>query len=236
MDTLGLVDKNNLSLWNSLIKEYEIKIKKEKRNDYGVFSINNSSTIYVPINNINSVSFTHELLHIWLRKKEVYIGASIKNSINDNKLISYVFSDELVEHIGNTLDHIKMLPEYIKLGYPIELFITDYNGEKLTENEVLLLKKKFKPKGLLKKTYKKKYIDFFIGKYFAIASCPNNSFDYKKRKEQLKNIDYELFNILENFINTWIEFDIDDKNNSYHILVFDFIDELETWITAKQIN
>ena len=77
METLGLLDNRNLVLWNTLTSVQSIEIQKEKRVDYLVFSKNEKSIIYVPFDNLNVSSFTHELLHIYLRTKQVFIGAGL---------------------------------------------------------------------------------------------------------------------------------------------------------------
>lgn len=69
MDTNGLIDDRNFELWNSLRIDHDIEIRKENRSDYLAFSKSGKTIISVPYDNIDSASFTHELLHIYLRSK-----------------------------------------------------------------------------------------------------------------------------------------------------------------------
>ena len=69
-----------------------------------------------PKNRICADSFTHELLHIYLRSKGVFIGARLKRKLQSSKTLSIIYSEPLLEHLGNCLDHIKMLPIYLELG------------------------------------------------------------------------------------------------------------------------
>ena len=71
MDVYGLIDARNIDLWNALNKEYEINIEAEKRTTYLVQINKRKATIYVPLDNPNSGSFTHELLHILKRSSSL---------------------------------------------------------------------------------------------------------------------------------------------------------------------
>ena len=85
----GLIDNRNSELFKELSKNYEIEVELvHHTNEYGCYSINNSSTIYVPESNICADSFTHELLHIYLRSKEIYIGSRIKRIIQPSIALS----------------------------------------------------------------------------------------------------------------------------------------------------
>jgi len=238
MDTTGLIDNRNLELWNSLRSVHEIEIRKESRQDYHAYSKSNKTIISVPYDNLDTASFTHELLHIYLRTKDVFIGGGLTLSIKESEKLSKIFSDALIDHIGNSLDHIKMLPEFLKLGYPESEFISDYSTNKLTVEEIIKIKNNFKTNFLFKTTYNASAIDFFIGKYFAVSACTNTTFDYPKELAELKKIDVELFEILETFVIEWKKYDYTNPDvlNSYHTILFDFIEKLEKWTDNKTIK
>ena len=239
MDTHGLIESRNIDLWNALSGIHEIEIQREKRIDYLAYSKNGKTIIYVPFDNIDSASFTHELLHVYLRTKKVFIGGGLTLSIKGSQILSEIFSDKLIEHLGNCLDHIKMLPEFIRLGYEPNEFISDSLVNKLTDEEVLKIKNHFVTNLFFKKVYNASAIDLYIGKYFAVLACPNKTFDYTIQLNKLKAINQELFQILEKFITAWINFDYEDDDpirGSYHILLFDFINSLENWTHGKVIK
>ena len=238
MEINGLIDSRNTELWNDLIKVHEIEICKEKRDCYLAYSKNKKTIIYVPYDKLESASFTHELLHIYLRTKDVFIGDGLSNSINQSEILSKIFSDELIEHISNCLDHIKMLPEFIMLGFDQNEFLTDYYVNKLTNEEIAKIKTNFVAKKLFGKTYNAKTVDFYVGKYFAAKCCPNKTFDYDRQLKELSKIDTDLFQILENFMTEWVKFDYNDTDpisGSYNTLLYDFIDNLEKWTYGKRI-
>lgn len=239
MDTNGLIDNRNLELWNSLWNVHEIEIRKEQRPDYLAFSKNGKTIIFVPSDSLDAASFTHELLHIYLRTKQVFIGGSLKLSIKKSEKLSKMFSDNLIDHIGNCLDHIKMLPEFLRLGYCEKDFISDYSTNKLTPEEIAKISRHFSTSILFKRVYNASAIDFFIGKYFAANSCPNKTFDYQRQLLDLKKIDPDLFQILETFLLDWKNYDYNDTDpitGSYHSLLFDFIGNLEKWTDGKTIQ
>lgn len=239
MDTNGLIDNRNLELWNSLRRIHEIEIRKEKRPDYLAFSKNGKTIISVPIDKIDSASFTHELLHIYLRTKEVFIGGGLTRSIKESEKLSKIFSDNLIDHMGNCLDHIKMLPEFLKLGYNESDFLSDYSVNKLTKDEIVKIKKHYTRSILFKKVYNASVVDFFIGKYFAVNSCHNKSHNYSGVLFELQKIDHDLFQILEIFLSAWNIFEYDNTDpivGGYHSLLFDFIDNMEKWTDGKNIK
>jgi len=239
VETNGLIDNRNLELWNSLRTIHEIEIRKEKRQDYLAFSKKGKTIISVPFDNINPSSFTHELLHIYLRTKKIFIGGALTLSIKNSEKLSIIFSDNLIDDIGNCLDHIKMFPKFIELGYDESDFLSDYTVNKLTKDEISKITSRFATKIVFKKVYNAAAVDFFIGKYFAANSCPNKAYNYKGMLLELEKIDSDLYQVLENFLNDWRNFDYDNVgqiNVGYHSLLFDFIDNLEKWTDGKTIK
>ena len=60
----GLIDHRNAPLFEELEQDFEIKIELVQNTDqYGCYSKDHRSTIFVPESKISAASFTHELLH-----------------------------------------------------------------------------------------------------------------------------------------------------------------------------
>ena len=95
------IDYRNIDIWKLLSENYNIQIEQSKNDEYSCFTLNSDATIYVDLNNISPDSFTHELLHIYLKYKEFYLGSSIKNFIRQDEILSILLSEKLLEHIGN---------------------------------------------------------------------------------------------------------------------------------------
>src|SRR5690606_16920024 len=98
------------------------------------------------------------------RQKELYFGSSLENLIRGNEILNRILSDNLIEHFGNCIDHIKMLPIYLELGFDKKKFINDYDINKCTKAEIKQLKENFR----CGRSYYGKAVDFYIGKYIAV--------------------------------------------------------------------
>lgn len=214
MDTTGLLDSRNAELWNSLIGLQQIEIVREKRSDYLASSKEGRSVIHVNIDNICPASFAHELLHIQLKVKKVFIGSGLTNYLKGIPRLNRMFPDALLDHIGNCLEHVKILPDYLRLGYDVKDFISDYSENKLTDAELMELKVYYKSN----RTYHIKAISQFIGKYFAAKACPNDTHDYANRLEELRKVDRKLYSVLDNLMNAWLKLNIEIEEDYHPIL------------------
>ena len=135
-----LIDYRNESLWTELQKRFNITFENSESSEYSCFSINDDITFYIVPDNLSKEFFTHEMLHVYLRMKDCYIGAGLKHTIKQSKILSAIMSDILIEHMGNCLDHIKMLPIYLDMGFNREKFLLDYDIHKCSDNELWFLK------------------------------------------------------------------------------------------------
>lgn len=236
-NTGQLIDERNIQLWNTLNKKYNILILESFESNYmscikkkKLFR-KQKAIIYILRNNLCSASFTHELLHIYLASQKVFIGDDLIKLIFANNNLYKIFSRNLRDHVCNCLEHAKMLPIYSELGYENENFISDFHKPKITIEEIELLQIKFSDKS----KYYQEAIDFYIGKFFAMKACNNNSFNYEKYYCIFKKLDSQLFDILDNFWSSWIYYDIKKEDNNYIPILRKFENELNNWITEKTI-
>jgi hypothetical protein len=229
-----LIDERNQQLWNELNKTHSIKVEYVDSPNYSCYSENDNSTVFVSENNIDINSFTHELLHILIRQKGIYFGSNLTNSINNNENIGRFFSDGLLEHFGNCMDHIKMLPIYLDLGFDEKKFIEDYDENKCTKAEVQNIKSQFKTFG----KFNGLAIDYYIAKFIAIKADPKKHLNYDKSLKKLNNIDPKLFGILEKCVNDWKNMTLEKVNiwdEDYHSICFEFCENLAEWGDGKNI-
>lgn len=236
-----LIDHRNSKLWDELCNsQQEIKIEKSPEPNYAVFSQGSTSIIYVEEGNLNPASFAHELLHIKNSANGIYLNGALIRLRNGSSLIQKMFPQKLMEHIGNCLEHIKMLPEFLEMGYLDEEFISDYHQEKLPDDEIKDINKEFKKTKSYTTTYNALAIEYFVAKYFAAKACNNNAFDHEKQLEKLKSVDESLFNILNDFMEKWNNYDFSHEGDflnydGYNIILFNLIEALETWASNKNI-
>ena len=235
MEITELIDKRNENLWNELNQEHSITVELTDLPHYGVYSINNESVIYVTKNNIDIASFTHELLHIYIRLKEIYFGTSLELLVRESPELSGILSKELTEHFGNCMSHILMLPKFMELGFDKKDFISDYDVNKCTKKEIQDLKDNFKVRGV----YNAKAIDFYLGKYIAIKADPKQHINYQKSLTELKKIDSELYNILEKCVSDWKNMPLTKENlwdNDHNSISFELYESLCEWTKNKSIG
>lgn len=229
---IGLIDKRNEKLWNDLNKTHSINVELSVYPNYACESFENNSTILIPKDNICIDSFTHELLHILIRQKELYFGSSLENLIRGNEILNRILSDNLIEHFGNCIDHIKMLPIYLELGFDKKKFINDYDINKCTKAEIKQLKENFRSG----RSYYGKAVDFYIGKYIAVKADPKEHITYSKSLNELKKLDSNLYAILNKCIDDWKKMPLEKINfwdDDYHSISYEFYDSLNEWTNGK---
>jgi len=237
-----LLDYRNKHLWENLINVCDINIDVGDYNNYGVFSKGETHLIYIPKNQLCISSFTHELLHIYLETKSIRIGNLMLIYIKEKKLAKIVLTEGLLEHIGNCLAHIKMLPIFEQMGFDKSEFLSDYNVNKLEAKEIKDLKGNFKKKTWYGRTYyDKTNIDLYIGKFFAANACPNSNYNYTDGLSELKLINSGLYGILNEFLFKWINFDIKKIDDAiqfadYSLMQFEFVDSLENWFKNNRVK
>lgn len=235
IDVNDFLDERNRELWEDVCANHNVSIKEAFEDNYGVYIKEDESIIYVLSNEKCPASFTHELLHIWLSIKKYSPGNYIKGLKYQEDKLRMVFSNELVEHIENVLEHRKMLPKFIEMGYKRSDFLSDYSKYKM--NDVILSEiiDKFKRFRFFKFIYDSRFIDLYIGKYFAMKCCPNPSNDYNKYLKIFKLLDCKLFNILEDFVKQWDKLIIEDEFNDCLYVMNNFCINMSKWIKRKEI-
>lgn len=226
----SLVDDRNSKLWREINNSLRFDVVFGEFTSYRAYCKGNNAIIYVPINNLCVDSFTHELLHLYLQKEGLPISGGFKMSIITSQYCKHILTPELIEHVGNCLEHIVFYPLYIKMGCNPKIFISDYEELKCTNQELGLIKKGFTKTGLIKNLS----IDAYIGKFFAIAACNNNQHNYSDILKEMEAIDSRLYGILNNFMLEWKNYDINNKIPDYSFYIYNFVQELEDW--SRKLN
>ena len=230
----SLIDGKNKELWDFCSSNAVIDLELSEKNEYGTFSQSGKHIIYVDQLDLDPATFAHELLHVYLDIKGVYVGGALSLWV-DTSHLNNIFTPPLVDHVSNCLSHIKMLPLYVDMGYDIKRFITDYNVSKFSKREMNILGDNLKTS---KGVYQAGGVDFYIGKYFAMKACPNKAFDYSKGYSLLKSLDSGLYNILEQTIAEWNDYDYNQNDvlaKSYRDVVYTLVDGLKEWSLGKNI-
>lgn len=226
-----LLDDRNRQLWENINSKFDVQLEKSPEPNYRTRVNNNIAIIGIDTNNINPSSFTHELLHVLLKDKKLNIVEDFYNAIRNSENANGVFSTVLKEHVTNCLEHVIILPIFLNMGFRNEEFIKDYSEKKMNNRLMTTLQEKFK----IGNSYNLIAVDFYIGKFFAMKSCNNSSFNYTKYYEKFKKLDPQLFQLLDDFWNDWQTFEIDNPNDSYDEILELFLTDLTKWLRNKNM-
>jgi len=222
-----LIDNRNSDLWLSLNQSFNISVEFSADEIYSCYTKSGCAIIYVDRNNLNPESFTHELLHLYLDQKDFYLGSSINNLIVNDQELNKVFSQNVIFHLTNCLDHVKMFSIYKDMGYDENKFLLDYNTHKMTNDELNSIKSYYK--------YENRILcaaaDLYIGKLFAMLCDVNDNFNYRYELSELEKLDNILYNCIYNIVQEVKDFDIDKSSmfNSYIDLSFKFYESVNEW-------
>lgn len=224
------LDNKTQSLLIEIEKQFDIKFKKHNKDYCEVFLKEKNATIYYN-SNYNNDSIAHELLHLWLKQFNYCIGNRIFHVFEINQKLSKIFDKYLCDFIENFCDHYKMYPKYIEMGYSPENFLLNGTAMKSKINDLEKLKLS------AFNIYNAKAINFYIGSLLSIYA-DHITHDYSKHLIILKELDHELFNIITEFWNKWVEFDISKNDNLYNSdrdITDYLIDAMIEWSENKQI-
>ena len=222
----GLIDPRNRDLWESLQLKYHFELERGPEPGYLTYFDNNRVVVEVDIEEISPAAFTHELLHVYLKSEGLEIVWDFRERVQRDPELQKIFSTSLRVHIGNCLEHNKMLPLFLSLGFAREDFLRDYHIKIMGVSQVKDLEKNY----LRFDKVDLNSVDTFIGKYFAMAASVNPNFDYKPVLQRLQEIDHLLFSILNNFWESWQNFKLGEPKEKYLKLLDRFLLDIKIWI------
>jgi hypothetical protein len=221
---LQFIDDRNRSLWESSNQQLPIIIETHSNDHFYHYFKEDTIILFVPAENGTIELFTHQLLHLHLTLSGINITTWLKDRLRNEPLLHWTFNENLFEQIGACLEHWKMLPAYLSMGFERDLFCETYYMSCCNEMSMLIIKS-----GMNKEVPAKASVDLFIHKFFAMKTCLNPGFNYCSHLNELKLINAELCSILENFWTQWNDFDIQANTRLLKSSTYDFMHELGTW-------
>jgi hypothetical protein len=239
METLllkQLLDERNAGIWHQANKVFQVRVQLHNRAHH-YYQINrNNADIFLGANQYSIEAFTHELLHIYLRSKNISMTEYLLQRLREEPLLHWTFTETLFEQIGHYLEHKHMLGPYLEAGFDRSTFLPDFNTPVC--NPILL---QLIASGLHKNIPSIISTDLFIRTFFRIRCHPDKRIHYGFYLESLKALNAMLFAILERFWEAWHHYDIDryhPAHYSYAPFTATFMHELGAWailaIQAKQ--
>ena len=227
-----IIDNRNNTLWNEVNEHFTIDLFYYEGNHAFVNSEHKSAQLYLNLD-IDPDLFTHELLHLWMGKNKITFGSYLKLWLNETPDLQIVFVNDLLDHIGNTIDHFLMFPRYLELGFDPLKFLHDASTSKCNLKELSIIKRLFRMIGI----YNGEAIEHYIAAFFAMKS-DHISRDYTNCLLKLKAINADLYSILLKFWKSISEYDIynnDQITNPYYLIVDAFVDEMKILRKNKKI-
>lgn len=225
-----LIDNRLESIWKLIESKYSIDFSEASDGIYGCYTIGNSATFHIDSSKFSKDYFAHEVLHAYMSSVGCHIAGSLKILIQDNSILSKVLSLKLLDHIGNVLEHIKIYPIYIELGFDKNKFTIDYFESKLTTTDIACLRSLYRSVGYFAS-------DRFVGKLTAALADPNPEFDYSQQLIQLRKFDPHLFDITYKMVERWklTKFDnVSVLDDDYNTVTWEYYQGLEKWIRKKR--
>jgi len=233
IDHTRLINSRNEDLFEKVQSKFEVSFEPSYNGEHSVYTIGSSITFYIPVGVYSVDAFTHELLHAYIDYHEAYIGGNFKNTMWQSNILKQLLDPPLAEHITNSIAHTLMLPLYLERGFERSIFLLDYHEFKAEPGFIGQIARYYKQGAL----YNLSAIRNFIGKYFAFKCDPNPTFNYNAQLLQLKEIDTQLYQILEDYFTRWAGYDFTaDLLSEYRDINADFYTSLKPWINGKRFG
>ena len=232
IDSAPYIDKRNVALWKELNRsDFSIVIEESNEPNYGCYCQNKDATIYVLTSKPDPASFAHELLHVKFRINGMLAGCRLKRMIQEHPILKDVITKETIDVITNCMEHVKMLPQFLAMGYSNAEFLSDYYDSKLHVWEYCDLCGKY----MMDRRHGE---DRFIGKYCAMRADNNPDHKYNMYFGLMKLLDKSLYEIVERFWNDWLQYDTEKQREvlefDYGPIISNFVNELGIYYSKEQ--
>lgn len=233
IDNAPYIDKRNVALWEELkSSDFSIAIAESFEPNYGCYCKGKEATIYVLTSKPDSASFAHELLHIKFCINGMFAGCCLKRMIQEHPILKDVITQDTIELITNCMEHVKMLPQFLAMGYSNAEFIADYNSCKMNLMDFSVLCNRYMEDKI-------PAMDRFLGTYCAMRADNNPEHDYNTCFGLMKQLDSPLFEIVERFWNNWLRYDAEKHREAwesdYGPLISEFVNELGGYYAKRVI-
>lgn len=184
--------------------------------------------IITPTKEIDYEAFTHELLHIYLD----FLGLSkypdfIYNIMGENSFGILVVESSLISALYNFCSHKKMYPYFKQMGFSEYRFV----NARIYFNDLDL---NYIRNGFLSNGKQSKYIDQFIGHTLSMMNnvVEEDKVHCEKYLQKLKEVDEELYRIVEEFDREW-EYSKDLDLLSIFLI---FEKKLDDWLIMRNLT
>lgn len=218
------LNEQNSQLLLLLRHKMEIEFACFEESYAQVYTIKNHNTISINPELFTNSSVAHELLHVWFNSLNSYSSNSIYYSARKNIKLHQILDKNLCDFIGNCMEHYKIYPKFLEMGYLQEDFLSTH-GMQCPLSSIRNLQI------IMNNVYSPKVINRYIGLLISIYA-DHLPFDYSQHLELMKQKEPHLFDIVTNFWNAWMHIDIEEKilKRTDSVCFNDFITDMQEWI------
>lgn len=220
-----LINEQNLELWKSVSNKFIIKLEESPDSSYLTYFDAGFVIIEVDMKDRTPASFTHELLHLYMKAEGVHVARDLKKKITADKALMEIFSTSLRVHIGNCLEHVKMLPIFLSLGFRNENFIGDYHQKIMDDEKMQELENGYYENGNPELVW----VDLYIDLFFTMKASNNTHFDYSSYLQRMEKLDNLLFEIHSDFWEAWQNFQVGQPKIDYLIGLDNYLNGMKLW-------
>ena len=224
------LDEQNKRLLSEVRNKMSVRFEIFNEPYFENFSINNNVTVYVNPKIFSNSFVAHELLHAWFRGLGLLGSNMIYLSVKDEPKVNIILDKKLCDYIGNCMDHYKIYPKFLEMGYAPDSFLSS-KGMQCDINSIRKLHTQIN--GIYLAKHLNNYIGFLISIY--ADHLPNN---YSQHLIKMHSLEPELFDIISEFWQAWKDVDIENPDpitRTDFEAINSFIMNIENWVADKSI-
>lgn len=218
-----LLNEETSKIWDYVNSKCEIKIVPDYDYSVNIIEKDNSeaiATICIDIENQRPDYFAHELLHVKNYCDGFLISKLIDRYFWDFKTVKINWDRQFRNLIGNIIEHEKMFPQYLELGFEEHEFVGDFHQRKCSFDEISYEMKLCSHPSI----YSYKYI---TAKFFLIKGTLDTSINYNKEEKELYKLAPSLYKSLDSFWNSISNLEPSYNKLNQELLVKNFLEEIE---------
>lgn len=223
------INSQNRHIWEELKPYYNFVLTYDPlESSWASKSEDITAEIITPTREIDYDAFTHELLHIYLD----FLGLSkypdfVYSIQGANSFGILVVESSLISALYNFCSHKKMYPYFKQMGFSEYRFV----NARIFFNDADL---NFIKNGFLSRGKQSKYIDQFIGHALSMMNdiVEEDKAHCAKYLLKLKEVDEELYKIVEDFDQEWAN----SKDLDLLSIFLVFEKKLDVWLEKKNLT
>ncbi len=223
LEIQNYVNHKNKELWDLLSRHYRFELYYDSKESTWLVHIKNDVvSIISNETKVNRALFSHELLHVYMDYLNFPATNKLKQELKGNLSFSLLANNYFLSQVHNYLAHVKMYPEFIKMGYKPHEFLSTVPFFKWKQRW------KMKQSSLKEMSTLRDYVGISLS--FLCFEPELHKVRTKRNQQNLCGIAPVLFDILSDFISEWRLSGIDQLLGVWH----HFDKQLDEYLTGMK--